>query len=253
MRYFLAALLLLICGSAASAHEEPGAILIFSHTSGYRHDSIPAGTAAIASLARERGLAVETSEDPAVFSPESLARFRAIVLLNSTTDPKDPASEWLAGERREAFHDFVTRGGGILAVHAAADSHYHWDWYGKLIGGRFASHPQGVPQGKLSVLADREPNQGLPETHERVDEWYYFDDLDPGSNYLMTLDPHSIGQRDVNPNPIAWTREIDGGRMFYTAMGHTSESYAEPFFLRHLGNGLDWVLAPAGSKTPAED
>ena len=243
MRHFLAALLLLICGSAASAQEEPGAILIFSHTSGYRHDSIPAGTAAIGALARDRGLAVETSEDPAVFSRESLARFRAIVLLNTTTDPKDPASEWLVGERREAFQDFVAHGGGILAVHAAADSHYHWDWYGKLIGGRFAHHPQGVPQGTVSVHGHAEPNQGLPETVERIDEWYYFYDLDPRSNYLMTLDPASIGQRDVNPNPVAWTREVGGGRMFYTAMGHTSESYAEPFFLRHLGNGLDWVLA----------
>jgi type 1 glutamine amidotransferase len=59
---------------------------------------------------------------------------------------------------------------------------------------------------------------------------------------LVTLDPGSIGEKDINPNPIAWAREVDGGRVFYTAMGHTSESYSEPFFLRHLTNGLDWVL-----------
>ena len=58
----------------------------------------------------------------------------------------------------------------------------------------------------------------------------------------MTLDPSSIGEQDTNPNPIAWTRQINDGRVFYTAMGHTTESYSEPFFLQHVAGGLDWVL-----------
>jgi type 1 glutamine amidotransferase len=243
MRHWLAAFFLLLFGSTASAQDGPGAILIFSHTSGYRHDSIPAGNAAMKAIARDRGLTVETSEDPTVFSQESLSRFSAIVFMSTTTNPNNPASEWLTGDRRVALQRFVARGGGIVAVHAAADSHYGWDWYGKLIGGRFASHPSGTPQGTVSVRADQHPNHDLPHSVERVDEWYYFNDLDPGSTYLMTLDPASIGERDVNPNPVAWTRDVDGGRMFYTAMGHTKESYAEPFFLRHLANGLDWVLS----------
>lgn len=242
MRLWLAALLLLCSGSAAPARDAPGAILIFSHTSGYRHDSIPAGTAAVESLARERGLAVETSENPAIFAADRLARFRAIVLLSTTTDPNDPASEWLTGARRTALQRFVGRGGGVLAVHAAADSHYHWEWYGKLIGGRFARHPPGTPTGKLAVLPGPRPNQGLPPSIERADEWYYFDDLAAGSTWLVTLDPDSIGEPG-DPVPVAWTREVNGGRMFYTALGHTRESYAEPFFLRHLANGLDWILA----------
>lgn len=248
MRRWLAALFLLICSSAASAQSEPGAVLIFSHTSGYRHDSIPEGIAAIAAIAGDRGLSVEKSEDPAVFSSESLDRFRAVVLLNTTTDPKDPASEWLVGDRRVALKEFVARGGGILAVHAAADSHYHWPWYAELVGGRFAGHPPGTPTGQLTILPDPDLNRGLPGSIERADEWYYFDDLDPGSNYLMTLDPGSIEAKDVNPNPLAWTRQVDGGRMFYTAMGHTKESYSEPFFLQHLSNGLEWVLSGSSSE-----
>src|SRR4030095_12271491 len=94
-------------------------------------------------------------------------------------------------------------------------------------------------------------NRGLPGTLERVDEWYYFDDFDPTSRLLVTLDPGSIGEKDINPNPLVWTREVDGGRLFYTAMGHTKESYSEPFFLRLLANGLDWVLVRT-SRQPAE-
>ena len=84
--------------------------------------------------------------------------------------------------------------------------------------------------------------RGLAGIIRRTDEWYYFDDYDPTSRLLVTLDPASIGEKDVNPNPMSWAREVDGSRVFYTAMGHTKESYSDPWFLRHVADGLDWVL-----------
>ena len=227
----LAAVLLAMPAGAANR----GAILIYSGTTGYRHESIPAGVSAVTNLARKRGLAVEATEDPRVFSADRLKRFRAIVLLSCTTDPKKPESEWLTGSRRAALQQFVRRGGGVLAIHAAADSHYHWPWYGKLIGGHFARHPSGTPTGTIRSTA-------TGETRRRTDEWYYFDDYDPTSRLLVTLDPASIGEKDVNPNPVSWARKVEGGRVFYTAMGHTTASYSEPWFLKHVGAGLDWVV-----------
>ena len=234
---------LLLASPALAAPPAKGAILIYSGTTGYRHESIPAGIKAVSAIASRRGLTVVASEDPAVFSATSLKRFRAIVLLSCTTDPKKPESEWLVGDRRDALQQFVRSGGGILAIHAAADSHYHWPWYGRMIGGHFARHPAGTPKGRITVVAPTDPVvQGLPRSIERTDEWYYFDDYDPVSKVLVTLDPASIGEGDINPNPVAWTRQINNGRVFYTAMGHTTESYSEPFFLQHLARGLDWVL-----------
>lgn len=242
MRLLAAMLLLLIAGPSPASPEQVS-ILIFSGTTGYRHESIPAGVEAVRKLAAERGFTVEASENPSVFEPERLSRFGIVVFLSATTDPKDPASEWLSGSRREALQQFVRGGGGVLAIHAAADSHYYWPWYGKLIGGRFARHPEGTPRGTVSLADPGHPaNRGLPATAERSDEWYYFDDFDPGSTLLVTLDPASIGESDVNPNPVAWARKVEGGRVFYTAMGHTSESYSDPYFLAQLGNGLDWLL-----------
>jgi uncharacterized protein len=236
-------LLALLFSQALAAAQPRGAILIYSGTTGYRHESIPAGIAAVTALAKRRGFAVVASEDPAVFSTANLKRFRAIVLLSCTTDPKKPQSEWLVGYRRVALQQFVHRGGGILGIHAAADSHYHWPWYGKMIGGHFARHPQGTPTGNVHVTAPGNALvAGLPATKQRTDEWYYFDDFDPTSRLLITLDPSSIGEPDINPNPMAWAREVEGGRVFYTAMGHTKESYSDPYFLRLVGNGMDWVL-----------
>ena len=243
MRRLILFLAALAFASSAAASPSRGAILIYSGTTGYRHESIPAGIEAVRALAKRRGLAVVASEDPAVFSADSLKRFRAIVLLSCTTDPKKPESEWLVGDRRAALQQFVHRGGGILAIHAAADSHYHWPWYGKMIGGHFARHPQGTPTGNVRVTAPGNALvAGLAATKQRTDEWYYFDDYDPSSKLLVTLDPASIGETDVNPNPMAWAREVEGGRVFYTAMGHTKESYSDPYFLRLVGNGMNWVL-----------
>ena len=244
IRAFLALIFALLLASPGfAAPQANGAILIFSGTTGYRHESIPAGIKAVSAMAARRGLAVVASEDPAVFSASSLKRFRAIVLLSCTTDPKNPESEWLVGDRRDALQQFVRDGGGIVAIHAAADSHYNWPWYGRMIGGHFVRHPAGTPKGRVTVVAPSDPTvQGLPRTSDRTDEWYYFEDYDPVSKVLVTLDPTSIGEKDINPNPISWTRQINEGRVFYTAMGHTTESYSEPYFLKHVANGLDWVL-----------
>jgi type 1 glutamine amidotransferase len=248
MRRLITMLLAALLAMPAQAAQH-GAILIYSGTTGYRHDSIPAGIQAVTAIAKRRGLSVVASEDLAVFSTASLKRFRAIVLLSCTTDPKNPASEWLVGDRRTALQQFVRRGGGVLAIHAAADSHYHWPWYGRMIGGHFARHPQGTPTGIVSVVAPGDPGvAGLAPTQRRTDEWYYFDDYDPTSKLLVTLDPASIGEADVNPNPMSWRREVEGGRVFYTAMGHTTASYSEPYFQRLLANGLDWVLSRKSPK-----
>jgi type 1 glutamine amidotransferase len=236
---------LALLNAVGQAHGQTnrGTILIYSGTTGYRHESIPAGVNAVSEIARKRGLSVVASENPDVFSPGSLKRFQAIVLLSCATDPKNAASEWLVGDRRQALQQFVRQGGGIVAVHAAADSHYNWPWYGRMIGGHFARHPAGTPQGIVHVVDPSHPAvAGLMRTERRKDEWYYFEDYDPTSHLLVVLDPSSIGEKDVNPNPLSWTRTVDGGRVFYTAMGHTKESYTDPWFLRHVADGLDWVL-----------
>ncbi|HET6941295.1 MAG TPA: ThuA domain-containing protein [Sphingomicrobium sp.] len=240
---FLLAFLIAAPSTAAQRPASSGSILIYSGTTGYRHESIPAGIKALSAIAARRGLVVVASEDPAVFSTSSLKRFKAIVLLSCTTDPKKPESEWLVGDRRDALQQFVRGGGGIVAIHAAADSHYHWPWYGRMIGAHFQRHPAGTPKGRVTVVAPGDPVvEGLPRSIERTDEWYYFEDYDPVSKVLVTLDPATIGESDINPNPVAWTRQINEGRIFYTAMGHTTESYSEPFFLEHVEKGLDWVL-----------
>ena len=219
-------------------------ILLFSHSTGYRHASIEPGVTALKRLAMAQKLEVVASEDPNVFTHAALKRFDAIIFLNSSTDQKKPESEWFKGERRDALQKFVRRGGGIVGIHAASDSHYHWDWYQRMIGGHFARHPEGTPEGQIRIEDPKHPSTAkLPRSLKRSDEWYYFEDYNPRMNLLVTLDPRSIGESDVNPNPVSWAHKYEGGRVFYTAMGHTIESYSDSNFLEHVAGGLRWVMS----------
>ena len=202
---------------------KPDAVLIFSHTTGFRHFDT-GGHGAIRKIAAARGLQAVPSEDPAMFDPGRLARFRLVVLLSSTTDPKHQSSNgWLAraGPNSSASSKLAAAWSPSMPPRLAL----FWPWYGRLIGGRFQRHPAGTPTGRITIVNPRHrANRGFPPAAVRTDEWYYYDDFDPTSTLLMTLDPASIGEADVNPNPVSWARTVDGGRVFYTALGHTPKA-----------------------------
>jgi uncharacterized protein len=231
----------------ACAAKAPAKVLIYSGSTGFRHDSIPAADEAISAIAKKLGYAADVSEDPAVFTKESLAQYRAIVFVSNTTDPKKPESEWFTGEHRDALVGFLADGKGVVGVHAAADSHYGWGWYGQMIGGYFERHPKGTPTATLTVTdAARHPATAkLPKTITRSDEWYYYKDFDPLMHVLITVDPKSIGpsgESDVNPNPNTWYHSFGGGRVFYTGLGHTADSYREPYLVDLLTGALRWTV-----------
>lgn len=233
-----------LAGAAAASPlaARDAKVLIFSHSTGFRHASIEPAVAALKQMGARMKLAVVATEDPNVFTADGLKDVDAIILVSNSTK-KDAASEWWVGPRREAFQAFVRRGGGVLGIHAASDSHYNWPWYGRMIGGYFARHPEGTPTGKVTIVDRKHRSaKGVSTPATRTDEWYYFDDYNPETNLIATLDPQSIRQKEVNPKPMSWSHTFEGGRVFYTAMGHTTESYSEPWFLRHLEGGLSWVL-----------
>lgn len=243
----LATLFAMVLALAGCASIQPPSgsaprILIFSHFTGYRHASLPTGVAAIKALAAREGMSAIASEDVELFSEQGLAGFDAIVLLSTGTG-REPDAEFFTGMRGEALQHFVRSGGGIVAIHAAGASHYNWPWYQQMIGGRFERHPKGTSKGRLTNIDPGHPaTHALPATFEREDEWYYFVDYDPRVRVLLTVDPASIGEPDANPNPISWVHQFDGGRVFYTALGHTSEAYGDPLFLAHIAGGLRWAI-----------
>ena len=87
-----------------------------------------------------------------------------------------------------------------MAIHAAADLHYHWPWYAYVIGGRFEIIHPASAKGRIRMTdPSNRLSRGLPAVFDHTDEWYYFADFDPTSTLIAILDPASIGEKDVNP------------------------------------------------------
>ncbi len=233
----------MVTGCASAVEPTPSfTVLVFSRTTGYRHDSIPAGVVAIEELGARYGFGVEATEDPARFTSTDLPRFDAVIWLSTSGDVLDPAQQ-------AAFEQYIRAGGGYVGVHGASDTEYGWPWYGGLVGAWFADHPQIQPAAVRVVDPGHPSTAGLPHAWPRSDEWYNFR-TDPRDrvHVLTTVDEASYEGGTMGENhPISWCQAYDGGRSWYTAMGHTSESYAEPEFQSHLLGGIRFAALGEGA------
>lgn len=222
----------------AGASEQPDSfrVLVFSKTTGFRHTSIPNGIAAVQRLGAAHGFGVDATEDAAAFTPDNLARYGAVIFLNTTQTVLDD-------DQKAAFQAYIRGGGGFVGVHAASDTEYDWPWYGRLVGTYFKSHP-AIQDATVHVV-DRThaSTRHLPEAWARQDEWYDFR-AQPHDQVriLARLDEETYeGGQMGEDHPIAWYHVFDGGRAWYTGMGHTEASYEEPLFLEHLLGGIRWA------------
>lgn len=218
----------------------PTRILVYSHTAKYRHASIPDGVTMIHELGDAHDFDVDHSEDPALFESRGLAQYRAIVWLSTTGDA-------LSAKGKAAFQAYLRGGGGYVGIHAAADTEYGWPWYGGLLGcgAWFKSHPK-IQEARL-VVVDRahESTRHLEADLMITDEWYnYRENPAPCVHVLMRLDESSYapGEGAMGTNhPIAWHHEYEGGRAWYTGLGHRPELYAMPEFRGHVLGGILWA------------
>jgi type 1 glutamine amidotransferase len=224
-------------------------VLVFTKTAGFRHSAIPAGIAAIRQLGADNGFAVVATENAASFTTANLAKFQAVVWLSTTGDVLDASHQ-------AAFESYIKAGGGYVGVHAAADTEHDWPWYGNLVGAYFAGHP--APQVATLRVEDRgnASTAHLPTTWTRADEWYDFQ-TNPRARVrvLLSLFEASYAGGVMGDHPIAWCQSVAGGRSWYTALGHTEESYADPAFVRMLLGGIRiaaGAVAADCSPRPAE-
>ncbi len=212
-------------------------VLVFTKTAGYQHGSIPTGVAAIQKLGAEMGFEVDTTSDASWIKEEVLTEYTAVIFLSTTGNILDHYQQ-------ADFERFIQAGGGFVGIHAAADTEYEWPWYNQLVGAYFLSHPQ-QQEATLKVIDSSHPaTSELPTEWRHFDEWYNYRDIASGINVLLNLDESTYeGGANGTNHPIAWNREFDGGRMFYTGLGHTNEAYADPLFLKHLSGGIQYVLS----------
>ncbi|HEY0174918.1 MAG TPA: ThuA domain-containing protein [Pedobacter sp.] len=232
--FYVLVLPAILLSNTVSAQKKK--ILVFSKTAGYHHESIAVGIPAIEKLGAENGFGVDATTDSTQFTPENLKKYAAVVFLSTTGNVLGEAEQ-------KAFESYIEAGGGFVGVHAAADTEYGWPWYGKLVGAYFLKHPE--QQMATLHIIDRKSiaTKHLPESWTRKDEWYNYKDIVPDLKVLIELDESTYkGGLNGPHHPISWYHAYDGGRSFYTGLGHVDASYTDPMFLKHLLGGIQYAM-----------
>ncbi|CAN7251908.1 ThuA domain-containing protein [Pseudoxanthomonas sp. LjRoot168] len=233
-RVIAAPLLLASLSLLSPAHAAPpDRLLIFTKTAGFRHDAIPAAVATLKVLATEAGLRADHTEDAGAFTAGNLSRYRVVVFASTTGDVLD------AGQQA-AMEGFVRAGGGFVGVHAAADTEYAWPWYGRLVGAYFRSHPPGLQSAHVQAEHDGKP---VGPRWRITDELYNYRDSPRGQvQVIATVDERDYeGGTMGGDHPIAWCHAFEGGRSWYTGLGHDAKVYEDPNVLAQLGRGLRYA------------
>ena len=233
-----------ILSFSVSAQKQFKALLIPT-TNGWRHESVHAGVLAIQQLAIKNFFDVVYFDDPGSFNDKNLAQFQVIIFLNTTGNILDSAQQ-------RVMERFIRSGKGFVGIHSASDTHYGWDWYTKLVGRMFYVHPV-IQTAKLKILDQKFPGlQGFADGKLWTDEFYEFGaEKISGLQYVLGIDETTYnpkvdwGNRKSEGmgalHPLSWYHNYDGGRSFYTALGHLPSVFSEQAFLNHLYAGILWA------------
>ncbi len=234
---------LLLCLGANMSFSQ---VLIYTKNGeGYVHDNIPASVEALKKICAQNNLTVRVSEDPALFTDENLQNYKTIIFSNSNNKAFDTQAQ------RDAFVNYIHNGGGYVGIHSACASERQWPWYWAMVGGKFVRHPKMQPFDIKVINHDHPSTFFLKNTWAWEDECYYLDTFGLDITVLLAADLNTIedDKKDEYPGtafghyiPLAWYHEFEGGRQFYTALGHKIEHYSDPVFLKHLEGGILWSL-----------
>ncbi len=226
--------------------------LLFTRTAGFHHESINEGVDAIKTMAERNFFDVHWHEDPSNFNDKNLEQFDVVIFLNTTGDI-------LNEEQQAAMEKFIRAGKGYVGIHSASDTEYDWAWYTKLVGRTFRIHP-AIQTARIKVLDRKFPGfELMPDDQLWTDEWYeYSEEKTTGLNYLLSVDENTFnpkadwgrvsGTGMGSFHPIAWYHNYDGGRAFYTGLGHMPSKYSDAGFLAHLYGGIYWAATGKGMK-----
>ncbi|CCO30363.1 hypothetical protein BN14_04390 [Rhizoctonia solani AG-1 IB] len=178
-------------------------ILIYSATAGYRHESIPAATAALQQLGQQHGFAFDATEDRAQFNDNNLANYDALLFLSNSQEVLDDSG-------KQAFQTYLNKGGNYVGIHAASACLYNTTFYQKEVGALFDYHPELQPVTFLVLDKDHPSTTMLPDRWTYTEEVYNFrsDPRSVGAKVLLSVDPSSYNDTHVpsynqgSPHPI---------------------------------------------------
>ena len=214
------------------SNENDFSVLVITETDGWVHDSIEAGLELIKYLGDKNRFNVYHSDNSRVINYSNLKSIKTLIFLNTTEDI-------LSEDEQVVMQKFIQSGKGFVGVHSASDTEYKWKWYGELVGAYYKSHPEGTTNAKIIKIENGRFSKHLNPIWEVEDEWYNFNYTNDDINVVLELDEKSYyGGENGDYHPITWYHTYDGGRSFYTGLGHLKEVYSNKMFIELLEQGI---------------
>ncbi len=225
---------------------------------GYVHDNIAAASAAIQSLGKQHGFAVTVSDNPDDFTEASLKQYNCLIFNNTNNEV------FTSDAQKVALMRYVEAGGGFVGLHSATGTERSWPWFKRLMGATFLRHAKHQPFTEIIIDKTNESTAFLPAEWQADDECYFFKEMNPDLHVLIVHDLSSVTDSDKPvfysgvSSPSVWCHQWDGGRQWYTSLGHDSNTYKKPEFQKHILGGIRWAIgqnkpldyAKAHAKTP---
>ena len=243
LRFFLSFFVLLLCANGNAQRQFRA--LIVTNTAGWHHESLHYGVVALKELAVRHHFEADVFQDPSSFNDSFLGRYQVLIFLNTTGNILNPAQQ-------QVMERFIRSGKGFVGIHSASDTEYDWEWYTKLVGRMFHIHPE-IQTARLQVMDAAFPGlQGFAGGKLWTEEYYEFgEEKVKGLQYILGVDEASYrpaanwagkkGSGMGTFHPLAWYHYFDGGRSFYTALGHVAANFRNEAFLDHLYAGILWA------------
>jgi type 1 glutamine amidotransferase len=230
-------LIFILFSLSACQSKTEKSVLIFSKTTRYYHESIPAGIAAIQKLGKQYNFKVDTTTDNSLFTKENLKKYNAIIFLSTT------GNNLLDSAQKLNFQEYIRSGSGFVGIHSASASEKEWPWYGELVGAVFIDHPE--PQIAQVLITNKNHNatKHLPSPWIWNDEWYNFKFNPKNVQIILSVDENTYkGGKHGSDHPVSWHHEFEGGRSFYTALGHFDSSFQDSLYLQHILWGIKYAM-----------
>ena len=255
--WFLVAILLL---TSPFCRAEQNRVLVYTRNGptldgkkGFVHDNIAACVAALQQLGKENQFTVDVSADPGVFTAKNVKKYKALIFANANNQA------FATEAQRAAFTNYLHQGGGYVGIHSSTGCERNWPWFWAMQGGAFWFH---APLQKFTINITDKTHPATSfftaDTWAWEDEFYVMKEqpknvrvLLAGNIKLLKLPETTAKHLSNLPDsiPLAWCHEFEGGRVFYTSLGHKKEYYSDPNLQKHILGGILWAMGADKKET----
>lgn len=250
----LAALALPVCGQQAAPRKKR--LLVIGAVEGFQHDATSHAMATLWKLGQESGL-----WETYIKTDVQLLTKKKLDGNAKNLDYFDAVAFYTTGElkmddeQKAALMSFIKDDGkGFIGVHSAPDTFYKWPEYGEMLGGYFDGHPWNTFQAPILLEDPTHPIvKHFPKEFTILDEIYQAKDYSrEKSRVLLRMNENKLDmtkkgiKRTDKDFAIAWVKQYGKGRVFYSTLGHTEESWNDKNIQKMWLEAVKWSMKLTG-------